>query len=91
MSNPQAYSHVDFTQNPGKYVLFRTARIAEAFSSSPDLAVGQVVNIRYFATQMNKVRGDVEMPIYQVWTDDNEDLKALPMMLYACALEGFVL
>lgn len=91
MINPQPYSHDDFVQNPGKYVLFRTARIAEAISSIPELTVGRIVNIRYFATQLNKVRGNVEMPIYQVWVDDNEGLKASPAMVYACALGGFVL
>lgn len=91
MINPQSYSHDDFVQNPGKYVLFRTARIAEAISSIPELTVGRIVNIRYFATQLNKVRGNVEMPIYQVWTDDNEDLRESPAMVYACALGGFVL
>lgn len=91
MTNPQPYNPKDFAQNPGKYELFRTAWIAEKISSSPELAVGQIVKIRYFATRLNKVRGDVEMPIYQVWTDDNEDLKTSPVMLYACALEGFTL
>ena len=37
----------------------------------------------------NKARGNVEMPIYQVWIDSNEDLKESPAMVYACALEGF--
>ena len=80
MIDPQAYSHEDFVQNPGKYVLFRTARIAEA-----------IVNIRYFATQLNKVRGNVNMPVYQVWVDNHEDLKVSPTMVYACALGGFLL
>lgn len=91
MIKPQTYSHEDFVQNPGKYALFRTARIAEAISSSPELAVGQIVRIKYFTSRLNKVRGDVEMPIYQVWPDNNEDLKVSPVMLYACALEGFTL
>jgi hypothetical protein len=91
MIDPQAYSHEDFVQNPGKYVLFRTARIAEAFSSIPDLSVGRIVNIRYFATQLNKERGNVNMPVYQVWVDNHEDLKVSPTMVYACALEGFLL
>ena len=91
MINSQAYDHRDFLDNPGKYVLFRTARIAEAISSSPELAVGQIVKIQYFTTRLNKVQGDVDMPIYQVWPDANEGLKAAPFMLYACALEGFTL
>lgn len=89
MINPQQYSHDDFVQNPGKYAMFQTARIAEAIRSIPELTVGCFVRVRYFATQLNKARGNVEMPIYQVWIDSNEDLKASPAMVYACALEGF--
>jgi hypothetical protein len=88
--DPQPYSHDDFTQNPGKYVLFRTARIAETVSSTPSLTAGTLVSIQYYATQRNKVRGDVDMPVYLTWTDD-ADLKANPSMLYACALKGFCL
>lgn len=44
MIYPQPYSHEDFTQSPGKYVQFRSARIAEPISSVPDLAVGDRVS-----------------------------------------------
>lgn len=87
----QPYNHDDFVQNPGKYALFRSARIAEAIRSIPELAVGRFVHIRYFATQLNKARGNVEMPVYQVWIDGNEDMKESPAMVYACALGDFVL
>jgi len=87
----QPYNHDDFVQNPGKYTLFRSARIAETIRSIPELTVGRFVHVRYFATQLNKARGNVEMPVYQVWLDSNEDLKQSPAMVYACALEGFVL
>lgn len=85
------YSQADFEQNPAKYALFRTARIAEAIYSIPDLQPGTLVSIRYHATRLNQARGKVEMPIYLVWTADNEDLKAQPAMLYACALKDFCL
>ncbi len=90
-TNPQPYSHADFVQNPGKYALFTTARIAEAIRSIPELTVGRFVRVRYFATRLNKARGNVEMPVYQVWIDSDEDMKESPAMVYACALEGFVL
>ncbi len=86
-----AYSHEDYQRNPDKYTLFRTARIAEAIPGMPELGVGQVVNIRYFATRLNRTRGNFVMPVYQVWTDDFEQQKKMPALLYACCLEGFVL
>lgn len=91
MIKPQPYTQKDFERNPGKYILFRTARIAKVIPSSPELVVGQIVSIRYFATQLNKARGHVEMPVYEVWPDDNKDLNGYPVMLYASALEGFAL
>ena len=89
--NTSAYSHEDFQQNPGKYSLFRTARIAQEIPSSPEFAVGQVVNIRYFTTQINKVRNNVEMPVYEVWVGAADCLKTSPSMLYASALKDFCL
>jgi len=85
------YSQTDFEQNPGKYELFRTARIAEAVYSIPELAPGTIVSIRYHITRLNQARGKVEMPIYLVWPADNEELKSQPAMLYACALKDFCL
>lgn len=93
MINPQAYSHKDFLQNPGKYVLFRTARIAESIPSSPELSIGQYVSIEYFTTRHNKNSkfGDVDMPIYLVSPHERKETKSDAVMLYACALEEFVL
>ena len=85
------YSQEDFEQNPGKYELFRTARIAEALYSMPELLPGTLVCIHYHTTRLNQARGKVEMPIYMVWTPDDEDLKSHPAMLYACALKDFCL
>lgn len=88
----QPYSHEDFVQNPGKYTLFRSARIAEPLHNiHPEFTVGRLVHVRYYATVLNKARGNVEMPVYQVWIDSNEDMKESPAMVYACALEGFAL
>lgn len=91
MKAEQPYSQQDFEQNPGKYTLFRTARIAEPISSLPELAVGQLVYIRHFADQKNLGREGATMPIYSVWTEHSEALKQSPAMLYACALHDFCL
>ena len=45
---PQPYSHEDFVRNPGKYLLFRSARIAVPLPWIPHLSVGDFVNVRYF-------------------------------------------
>lgn len=85
------YSQQDFQQHPEKYKLFKTARIAQEIHSLPDLQVGQMVRIRYFDAKINTYRGSVRMPIFQVWTDNDMDLKACPAMLYAVALGDFAL
>lgn len=88
--NTQQYDHNDFVQNPNKYMLYRTARIAKKLPCPSRLKVGQVVNIRYYCTAKNHVRGSVDMPIYEVW-DNSEEMKNTPDMLYACALKDFAL
>ena len=90
MINGQPYDPEDFRQNPGKYVLFRTARIAAPIDSLPELAVGTAVAIRYFDTRLSAGRGSAEMPIYQIWSDGNLK-KPATAMLYAHTLEGFCL
>ena len=89
MNTPTPYNHEDFTRNPGKYQLFRTAVIAEPITSLPEIAVGQVVKIQYVATQINAGRDNIAMPVYQVWPDS--DPKTSSVMLYACAMGNFVL
>lgn len=85
------FSHEDYLQNPAKYTHFRTARIAEAIPGIPQLELGQVVNIRFYATRRNSARGNMEMPVYQVWTAEYEAQMKMPSLIYACDLEGFVL
>lgn len=85
------YSQQDFEQHPEKYKLFKTARIAQPIDSLPALAVGQMVCIRYFDAQINAYCGVARMPIYLVWVEGNEVMKACPAMLYAAALGDFVL
>lgn len=86
-----AYSQDDYERNPGKYRLFRTARIAEEIKSLPEFRVGALVSIRFYDARINAARGNATMPIFQAWTDDNEDLKANPALVFACALGDFCL
>ena len=96
---PQPYSHDDFVRNPGKYLLFRSARIAEPIPSAPHLSVGDFVNILYYTTSFNKGRGNqsspynVDMPVYKVWRTPKggEKVREEPVFLFACALDEFLL
>ena len=88
---PQPYSHEDFVRNPGKYLLFRSARIAEPLPWIPHLSVGDFVNVRYFTTAFNKGCGDVNMPLYKVWKTPKDGDKVQEECLFACALSDFLL
>lgn len=81
------YDQADFGKNPGKYRLFKTARVVEEVKSAPNLKVGEIYNISYYCTAINKARGDVEMPIYKVWVNDKEE----STLVYACVLGDFVM
>ena len=85
------YNHDDFTQNTGKYTLFRTARIAESIASRPELPVGTPVRIQYCCIRNNAAFGNIGMPVYKVWTDADEGLKESPALLFARVLGDFVL
>ena len=95
---PQPYSHDDFVRNPGKYLLFRSARIAEPIPSAPHLSVGDFVNVFYYSTCINKGGGEsspcnVDMPVYKVWRTpkDGEKVREEPVFLFACVLDEFLL
>ena len=60
------YSQSDFDQNPGKYRLFKTARIAVNIPNS-DLHIGQDVAIRYLDARIDKSQPrDPLTPIFEV-------------------------
>lgn len=83
--NLKIYDNTDFIQNPSKYTLFKTARIAEKLAQFPNLLIGEYVSIRYFDTRINSSCGNVAMPIYDI------NVKGERGYVYACALSDFCL
>lgn len=81
------YDQADFDKNPGKYRLFKTAKIVEEVLSAPELKVGEIYNISYYGTAVNTARAGVEMPIYKVWANDAEE----STLVYGCVLGDFVM
>lgn len=82
------YNHNDFVVNPGKYELFRTARIAShVFTENgyADMREGDFVGVRYLLTAYNALRRRNE-PVYAVKHGD-----AIRGSFYASTLADFVL
>ena len=84
------YSAKDYFENPGKYKLFRSARIARHVfteNGAADLAAGEFVSIKYRCEALNKMYGRYE-PIYTITRTErgpeNRDV-------YAHTLTNFVL
>lgn len=82
----QPYDPADFARDPGKYRLFKTARIAAPVPSSPHLYVGQYVLIRFFDVVYN-AKTQRNEPVFEVNAND----AANPAFLYALALCEFCL
>ena len=60
------YSQSDFEQNPGKYRLFKTARVAVNIPGS-SLTIGQDVAIRYLDARIDRSQPrDPLTPIFEV-------------------------
>ena len=85
----QKYDQADYDASPEKYTRFRTAIIAETLHTWSGFEVGQVVQIEFFAAQLNVVRGNAVMPVYKATLQgaDPEDF----IMVYACVLQDFCL
>lgn len=81
------YDHQDYINNPEKYKLYKSARIAHP--DNTELAMNLIVTIRYFASVWNNHYND-NIPVYEVWAVIN-GVKTTPQKLYACALADFVL
>lgn len=79
--------NTEFERDPQQCRRFRTARIAEAIRSCPDLKAGKIVEIEYFDSKPNPRRCEGDMPVYRVllpgWDADEA------VYLYACALADF--
>lgn len=82
------YDPEDFKRDPGKYKRFSSARIAVPILSAPDLKVGALVAIEYHQTRINPGKGGLEMPIYKVVMQDDEQDK-WDHYLFACALTDY--
>lgn len=82
------YDPEDFKRDPGKYKNFTAARIATPILSAPKLKVGALVDIEYHQTRINPGRGGLEMPIYRVVMQGDEQ-DEWEHYLYACALTDF--
>lgn len=82
------YDPADFARNPGKYRLFKTARIAVPIPSRPDLQPGDFVAVRFFNTAYNALAKQHE-PVYTV-TKRGKDTTS-SCMLYANVLSGLSL
>ena len=81
--------YTDFVQNPGKYELFQSARIAKHIFSNngdADLSVGQHVSIKFLAVCRNHLLRRDE-PVYEVKVGAGEFWG----YVYANALTNFVL
>lgn len=85
MTNCDRYDHQDFISNPGKYKIFKTARVAGnifTHNGEQDLAAGTFVAIKYLCTARNQMYRRNE-PVYSIIGHDRD--------LYANALSNFVL
>lgn len=82
------FDQKDFTNNPLKYELFKTARIAShifTHNGEHDLVEGTPVAIQYLRTDFNSVYRQ-DMPIYYVSTSNH-----FHGCMYATTLADFVL
>ena len=82
------FDHRDFAANPGKYLLFKTARISSNIitrDGENDLEIGQFVAISYLRNAWNQLRRREE-PVYTVTVNGS-----VWGCLYANALCDFVL
>ena len=86
------YSQKDYSENPGKYKLFNTARIARqiiTLNGKDDLLEGTFVSIKYRCEALNKLYGRYE-PIYTI-TNTEHGVPSEARDVYANNLKDFVL
>ena len=87
-----AYDKNDYFQNPGKYKLFRSARIARHIfteNGTNDLAAGEFVSIKYRCEALNKMHGRYE-PVYTI-VNTEHGVPSEARDVYANNLASFVL
>ena len=87
-----AYDKNDYFENPGKYKLFRSARIARQIiteNGTHDLKAGEFVAIKYRCEALNKMYGRYE-PVYTIVNTEHGVPKEA-RDVYANNLASFVL
>jgi len=87
-----AYDKNDYFQNPGKYKLFRSARIARHVfteNGTHDLKAGEFVAIKYRCEALNKMYGRYE-PVYTI-VNTEHGVPSEARDIYANNLASFVL
>jgi hypothetical protein len=87
-----AYDKNDYFENPGKYKLFRSARIARHIcteNGTNDLAAGEFVSIKYRCEAFNKMYGRYE-PVYTI-VNTEHGVPSEARDVYANNLASFVL
>ena len=80
----RTFDHSDFTRNPGKYELFKTAVIARPVISEPTFEAGTVVSLSFYAVRRNQLFRRDE-PIYAISANGRTT------WVFAHALGDFVL
>ena len=83
------YQHQDFIDNPGKYRLFKTARVAQnvfTHNGQNDLSAGTFVSLEFFGALRNQLRRRDE-PVFSIKTQDGQFWGHL----YASGLTDFCL
>ena len=86
------YNPKDYFENPGKYKLFRSARIASHVfteNGAADLAAGEYVSIKYRCEAFNKLYGRYE-PIYTI-VNTEHGVPSEARDVYANTLTNFIL
>jgi len=87
-----AYDKNDYFENPGKYKLFRSARIARHIfteNGANDLAAGEFVSIKYRCEALNRMYGRYE-PVYTI-VNTEHGVPSEARDIYANNLASFVL
>jgi hypothetical protein len=87
-----AYDKNDYFENPGKYKLFRSARIARHIfteNGDNDLKAGEFVSIKYRCEALNRMYGRYE-PVYTI-VNTEHGVPSEARDVYANNLASFVL
>ena len=86
------YSQKDYSENPKKYQLFKSARIARQIiteNGEDDLNAGEFVSIKYRCEAFNRMYGRYE-PVYTI-TNTERGIPTESRDVYANNLTNFVL